>query len=86
MFPPPSPTGFTVYTKTGCKFCSLVKELLEEDAPLLIDATAYLEEDRDAFLAFIDAFGTGAHKTFPMVFKDGKFIGGFKETFAIKKE
>jgi glutaredoxin len=79
---PPSPTGFTVYTKTGCKFCSLVKELLEDESPLLIDATPYLEEDKEAFLA---AMNTGDHKTFPMVFKDGTFIGGFKETYALIK-
>lgn len=80
---PPSATGFTVYTKTGCKFCSLVKELLEEESPLLIDATPYLEEDKEAFLATMN---TGDHKTFPMVFKDGKFIGGFKETFELLKK
>ena len=79
---PPSPTGFTVYTKTGCKFCRLVKELLEDESPLLIDATPYLEENKEAFLAVMN---TGDHKPFPMVFKDGTFIGGFKETYALIK-
>lgn len=82
----PSPTGFTVYTKTGCKFCSLVKELLEDESPLIIDTTPCIEEDKEVFLAFTESIGAINYKTFPMVFFDGKFIGGFKETFELIKK
>lgn len=80
---PPKLTGFTVYTKTGCRYCELVKELLQHESPLLIDADPYLAADRDAFLAFITAQGGKGHKTFPMVFLNGVFVGGFTETYAM---
>ena len=83
--PPPQPLGYTVYTRPGCRFCDLVKELLQGEQTFILDASPYLA-DRDAFLAFIDAQGAACHRTFPMVFFDGKFIGGFTETYEKMKE
>jgi glutaredoxin len=91
----PSFSGFTIYTKSNCRFCSLVKELLNGESvlkatelptvgeilsPLTVNCDAYLEENRDGFLQFIRAMTGKNHKTFPMVFFDGEFIGGYTET------
>ena len=81
----PTSEGFTVYTKTGCKYCSMVKELLQEEAVTYILCDEYLAVDREVFLAFIESKGGKDHKTFPMVFFDGKFVGGFTETLALMK-
>jgi len=35
---------------------------------------------RDAFLNFIRQYTVREHRTFPMVFLKGEFIGGFTET------
>ena len=82
-------TGFTVYTKKNCRFCDQVAALLARDAAYdavtWVDADGYIQ-DGDAkkarFLAFIDDLVGGGikHRTFPMVFFDGKFVGGFSET------
>lgn len=81
----PTSEGFTVYTKSGCKYCSMVKELLQEEVVTYILSDEYLAADKEAFLAFIESTGGKDHKTFPMVFFDGKFIGGFTDTLALMK-
>ena len=82
-FVSPSLSGWTIYSKSNCKFCSLVKELLvnENEKNLIIDCDSYLEEDkRVAFLDFIRNLAKKEHKTFPMVFLNGEFIGGYTDT------
>ena len=80
----PSDKSFTVYTKTNCKYCVLVKSLLNENKiPFIeINCDDYLSQDKQYFLNFIKEKANREHeyKTFPMVFCDGKFVGGFVET------
>jgi glutaredoxin len=83
---PPTKQNFTVYTKMNCKYCAKVKELLEHETVTYIPSDEFLTLDKEAFLAFIETNGGKGHKTFPMVFYDGTFIGGFTETFAFMKE
>ena len=85
MIQSPSDEGFTVYTKTDCKYCAMVKELLEDEIVTYILCDEYLAEDKDRFLAFIDSKGGKEHKTFPMVFFDAKFVGGFTDTLTLMK-
>jgi hypothetical protein len=61
-----------------------VKELLKllELPYEMINCDEYLLEDREGFLAFIKERAGKEYKTFPMVFADGKFLGGFSETKA----
>ena len=78
--------NYTIYTKPKCSFCDKTKELLKdvEPAPHWIDCTPYLtsESSKNLFLQFIQdtAKLSQPYKTFPMVFCDGKFVGGFLET------
>ncbi len=79
----PSHSGFTVYSKTKCKYCDMTKELLQENklpfSVMMCDE--YLEEDIvDDFLDVMEGLIGKPCGKFPMVFKNGLFIGGYKET------
>ena len=45
-----------------------------------IDCDDYIIEDKEKFLLFIKERVNKEYKTFPMVFNDGNFVGGFTET------
>jgi glutaredoxin len=78
----PLKIGFTIYSKSGCSYCTNVKKLLLDKQTFFIDVSCdeYLIEDKEGFLLFIKERANKEYRTFPMVFKDGKFIGGFSET------
>ena len=78
----PLDTGFTVYSKSGCYNCTKVKQLLRDKGSffLEIDCDEFLIEDKEGFLLFIKERANKEYRTFPMVFYEGKFIGGFAET------
>lgn len=76
----PEKKGYTIYTKKNCVFCEKVKILLEKEGYRTIPCDDYLVENREAFLTFIENQAGRPYKTFPMVFLDGNFIGGFTET------
>ena len=78
----PLKTGFTVYSKSGCPNCTKVKKLLAEKKVffVVIDCDDYIIEDKENFLLFIKERVNKEYKTFPMVFNDGNFVGGFTET------
>ncbi len=80
--PNPQTTGFTIYSKSGCINCVKVKNLLKEkNIPFqVIDCDEYLLEDKPTFLQFIHLLVGKEYKTFPMVFLNGNFMGGFSET------
>jgi len=77
----PLETGFTIYSKSGCSNCTKVKKLLLDKQSFFVDISCdeYLLEDKEGFLSFIKERANKEYKTFPMVFYDGKFIGGFAE-------
>jgi glutaredoxin len=85
-FQGPAATGYTVYSKNNCKYCDMVKELLEEEEPTIINTESYVETRKDEFLTFIAALARRSYKTFPMVFHNGIFIGGFIETLHFMKK
>jgi glutaredoxin len=78
----PSKTNFTVYSKNGCKYCDYVKNLFIRNNFIFyeINCDNYLKEDKDFFLNYIETISGKSYKTFPMVFYNGEFIGGFNET------
>uniref|UniRef100_A0A6C0JI22 Glutaredoxin domain-containing protein n=1 Tax=viral metagenome TaxID=1070528 RepID=A0A6C0JI22_9ZZZZ len=76
----PSGEGYTIYTKSQCGFCIKSKNLLKAEPYTMIDCDEYLLEDKEAFLAFIETICGKSYRTFPIIFKDGKFLGGFSET------
>ena len=83
----PAPSGFTVYGRTGCKFCEKVKTLLNEFEVeyTYVNCDTYLSE-KEAFLAFIAGLAGQEHRTFPMVFSTMTFVGGYTETYKLLLE
>jgi glutaredoxin len=81
-FEEPLENKFTIYSKSGCINCRKVKDLLKSwgfDYEI-IDCDDYLLEDKVNFLSFIKSYSIVDWKSFPMVFYNGKFIGGLNET------
>lgn len=78
----PEKSKFTIYSKSGCPNCTHVKKLLQEHKIdyVIVDCDDYLIEERENFLEFIQKLIGKECKTFPMVFFDETFLGGFKET------
>ena len=70
--------GYSIYTKSNCKYCRNVKKLIPNAH--VISADEYLAENRDNFLAFVDDLTGKTPRTFPMVFLNNRYIGGFMET------
>ena len=83
-----TPSVFTVYGKSACTYCGKVKALLTEynQSFVYVDCDEYLVEQRDRFLEFIEKLAGKAHKTFPMVFSSGEFIGGYIDTLKLLTE
>ena len=83
-FTEPSSKGYTIYSKSGCTYCTKVKEILKAlgESYEMVNCDEYLLEDREGFLTFIKERAGRDYKTFPMVFAAGKFLGGFSETKA----
>jgi len=79
----PKKNRIYVYSKSNCDYCNKIKILLrEEDVEfVVVDCDKYLEDNKDMFLETIKEFIGFEYKKFPMVFIDGKFIGGYSETF-----
>ena len=78
----PNLNSYTIYTKSGCSYCDKVKFLLKNEyhEPLIINCDMYLLEDRSGFLSFIKGLAKKEHNTFPIVFKNGVYIGGYEQT------
>ena len=77
MHTKPDAQGYTIYTKSNCPACTETKKLISKAT--IIDCDTYLEE-ADEFLDFIWELPNASGITsFPMVFKDGTYVGGYKE-------
>jgi glutaredoxin len=77
--------SYVIYTKPKCTYCDKLKDLLQYDVHVnWIDATKYLQhpDSKKFFLDFIKDSGKldKHYTTFPMVFYDGIFLGGYTET------
>jgi len=80
-FVEPLLTGFTIYSKSGCHNCSKIKKVLKDKNLFFLEVQCddYLIEEKDNFLSFIENKIGKSYSTFPMVFYDSEFIGGFNE-------
>jgi glutaredoxin len=79
-YEPPASENYTIYSKSGCPSCSKAKTLLKDEEVLLIDCDEFLIEDKEDFLEYMKTIIGKEYRMFPMIFKDGVFIGGFNET------
>jgi len=67
---------YTILTKEGCKWCTKVKELIPRAYFISCDT---MLEDRDSFFSHVDQLTGQEYRTFPMVFYNKEFVGGYKE-------
>ena len=79
----PSVGTYTIYTKSDCVYCDNVKELLKNEKVVIVSCDEMLKDDekKKHFLEIMDMLTMKKkHRTFPFVFKDDQFIGGFDDT------
>ena len=83
-YPQPNSNTFTIYTKSGCLYCHKVKQLLDDNykSYTTIHCDEYLRDNRDNFLLFLKEITGKDCKTFPIVFHNEKYIGGYIDTVA----
>ena len=81
-FDEPRKQNFTIYSKSGCENCRKVKKILtyKNFVYIEINCDDYIIDDKEIFLLFIKEKANTECKTFPMVFYNGAYIGGYKET------
>ena len=81
-YPQPIQGQFTIYSKSGCINCSKVKTLLKDNNInfTIINCDEFILENKEEFLLFIKELIGKEYRTFPMVFDNSKFIGGFNES------
>lgn len=95
--PEPSQDIFTIYSKSNCIYCTKVELLLEDyfeqseteyNEYNKINCDSYIENknDKEYFINFMEKIANVKPNTFPMVFHDKKFIGGFKEMESYLKD
>ena len=75
----PSDKGYTIYSKSGCPNCTKAKKLVASEKYNIVDCDDYIIEDKEDFLYFMSTLIGKEYRVFPMIFKDGKFIGGYAE-------
>jgi len=70
---------FTVIAKHGCPLCRMAKSLLDDKKlPYSFVQFEDLKED-DKSEILIYAMKNYNHRSFPIVFSKGKFVGGYEE-------
>ena len=86
----PTNTGYTIYTMSKCKYCVMAKEHIKDKSTskcVNINCDKFLKtcRERDNFFQFMKEHTIIPYFYFPMIFKNGKFIGGLKELLALSK-
>ena len=81
-FEEPLKENFTIYSKSGCENCRKVKKILNDNNFLFVEINCddYIIDDKENFLFFIREKANFYCNTFPMVFYNGTYIGGYQET------
>ena len=85
-FKSPLNNGYTIYSKSGCTYCDKAKLLLKDEVMIVISCDEYLIDSKDKFLEFISSIAKKEYKSFPMIFKDANFIGGYSDLLKCLKE
>jgi glutaredoxin len=85
QFKKPASRDYTIYSISNCKYCVMAKEHLGSisgvGASSVINCDKFVGScrERDNFYNFMRQYTVIPYIHFPMIFKDGKFIGGLKE-------
>lgn len=72
-------TKVEIYSKTGCPYCSSAKEFLQAYKPKIIEFTELSEKEQESVQNRIKEQTGKEYRTYPKIFIDNKFIGGFSD-------
>lgn len=80
--------SFVVFTKSKCTYCDRVKSLIDTtirsnyypNTYILCDELLQDQSIKETFLSQMEEIALKPYRTFPMVFYQGKFLGGYTET------
>lgn len=67
-----------MYSKSGCKFCKMAKELLPNVTVVNVDE--HIETDKAKCLDKMATIAEVEIKTFPVIFFNQIFVGGYAES------
>ena len=73
--------NFAVYTRTGCPYCTKIKQVLDGKGYNYVE---YKLGEHYSSKAFYEQFGDGA--TFPQVVLNGENLGGCQESIKYMQE
>jgi len=78
----PNEKDFTIYSRSGCHYCTKVKQLLKSKSYnfFIVDCDEYVLEDKEEFFNHMKSLTNNEIKGFPIVFYNNNFIGGYIET------
>lgn len=89
-FSEPSKQSVTIYKISGCKYCENSIKILKDSKIdcTIINCDKYVSslQSRDIFYKFIQQFTIDEYRYFPMIFFNGKFIGGYMELSKMKNK
>jgi glutaredoxin len=77
----PIDEGYTIYSKSGCINCTRIKQFLKQKQIFFLEVQCdeLLLKDKEEFLLIISEMAEKECTTFPMIFHNGEFIGGYNE-------
>lgn len=70
---------FIIYSKTNCPDCDKVKNLLSKEEHTIINCDKLLKNNRDEFIKSMELKTHRPFKSFPVVFLDDVYIGGYRD-------
>tara|TARA_B110000879_G_scaffold199887_1_gene273256 strand:- start:494 stop:775 length:282 start_codon:yes stop_codon:yes gene_type:complete len=70
--------GYFVYSKSDCKWCRNIASLIPNAK--FVNSDEYLNKNKKDFFMFVDNLSGSTPRTFPMVFLNKRFIGGYSAT------
>ena len=70
-------SGYTILTKENCKWCEKAKALLPDAKRIRCDEFIETPDKKQMFFEKVDSLSGATPRTFPMVFHNGKYVGGY---------
>ena len=89
IYKKPTNVNYTIYSISNCKYCVMAKEHINKKTTesTIINCDKFIGScrERDNFYNFMKQYTIIPYIHFPMIFKDGKFVGGLKELLNIRE-